>query len=247
MMGSIHPYQRILFIDIMESLANKDAQRCTHLLLKLGEFDEEPDVQWLEREIDDFMGRHLFKPLKNMDIARLLQDLLSIATKHRIRIPPVIFLMIKAFTAVEGTARLLDPEFDIIAHAEPFVKRAKWSRYSPHKIVQNVFAILTDSMSVLQMLPQEVLYLVRLARQNKLTLNMEVKDLKTLFLDVDQASNRLSFSVIVASLILSSALLLAFSTPPLAYGVSLVGMLVFCAAVVLGVWLLVAILRKGML
>jgi len=60
-------------------------------------------------------------------------------------------------------------------------------------------------------------------------------------------SNRLSFSIVIAALIIGSALLLAFATPPLIYGISFVGMLGFVAAAVLGIWLLIAILKKGML
>ena len=247
MTGSVDERQRALFVDIMGSFAQKDAGRCTRLLMDLGEFEEEPDIRLLEREVEDFMGRHLFKPLKDLDVGRLLQDLLNIATRNKIRIPPVIFLMIKAFTAMEGTARLLDPEFDMIAYTEPFIRRAKLARYALEKIARHVVSALADSVDVLQSLPHETLNLVRLIRQNKLTVNMDMKDLGTLLRDLNQAGNRLSFSIIIAALILSSALLLAFHTPPLVYGISLVGMLVFCAAAVMGVWLLVAILRKGML
>lgn len=247
MTGSVDKYQRALFVDIMESLALKDAERCARLMLELGEYDEEPDIRVFQREIDDFMGKHLFKSLKDLDIARLMQDLLEIATQNRIRIPPVIFLMIKAFAAVEGIARLLDPEFDMIAHATPFVKKAKLARYAPGKIAENIFTTLSDSMHVLQSLPRELLNVTRLVRNNKLIFNMDLKGLDVFLRTLDQVSNRLSFSIIIAALIMGSAFLLAYSTPPLFYGVSFVGMMGFGVAAFLGLWLLIAILRKGML
>lgn len=247
MTGSVDKRQRALFVDIMESLALKDAERCARLMLELGEYEEEPDIRVFEREIDDFMGKHLFKSLKDLDVARLLQDLLEIATKNKIRVPPVIFLMIKAFAAVEGIARLLDPEFDMITHATPYIKRVKLARYSPGNIAENVFKTVSDSMHVIQALPHELLQIIRLVRHNKLTLHMDMKGLDVFLRTMDQVSNRLSFSIIIAALIIGSAYLLAYSTPPLFYGVSLVGMLGFCAAAFLGIWLLIAILRKGML
>ncbi|MCE5209971.1 MAG: AarF/ABC1/UbiB kinase family protein [Deltaproteobacteria bacterium] len=247
MTGSVDKNTKALFVDILESIARKDAEQCARLMLKLGEYDEEPDLRLLEKEIDDFMGKHLFKSLKEVDLARMLQDLLEIASHNRIRIPPVIFLMIKAFAALEGIARLLDPEFDIIAHAQPFVKRAKLARYSPGRLAENLFTTVYDSLNVLQELPREMLQLTKLIRQNKMTINMEMRWIDTFLRDLDQASNRLSFSIIIAALIIGSAFLLAYSTPPLVYGISLVGMLGFSAAAVLGIWLLIAILKKGML
>lgn len=247
MTGCVDKRRRALFIDILESVAKHDPERSARLLLELGEYDEEPDIRLFEKEIDDFMGRHLFKSLKDIDVSKLLQDFLDIATRHRVRVPPVIFLMMKAFAAVEGIARLLDPGFDMISHAEPFVKRAKMSRYSPKKITEGLLTTLSDSISVFQDLPREVLQVARMARQNKLTVNMEIKGLSSLLRTYDQVSNRLSFSIIIGALIIGSALLLAFKTPPLLYGISLVGMIGFSVAAVFGVWLLIAILKKGML
>ncbi|MBU1170578.1 MAG: AarF/ABC1/UbiB kinase family protein [Proteobacteria bacterium] len=247
MTGFVDKRRRALFIDLLESVAKKDSERSARLLLDLGNYEEEPDIRLFEKEIDDFMGRHLFKSLKEIDLGRLLQDFLAIATRNKVSVPPVIFLMIKAFAALEGIARLLDPGFDMIAHAEPFVKRAKLSRYSPRKITEGMLTALSDSISVFQDLPREVLQVARNARQNKLTLNVEIKGLGNLLRTYDQVSNRVSFSIIIGSLIIGSALLLAFKTPPLVYGVSLVGMIGFSVAAVFGIWLLIAILKKGML
>ena len=247
MTGSVDKKRRALFVDILETLARKDPERCARLMLELGEYDEEPDIRVFENEIEDFMGKHLFKSLKDIDLACLIQDLLDIATNNKIRIPPVIFLMIKAFAAMEGIARLLDPGFDMIAYAEPFVKKVKLARYHPKQLVEDLWIAVSDSVNVLRSLPAELLQVTRLIRQNKFIMNMDVRGFENFMKTLDQLSNRLSFSIIIAALIVGSALLLAFSTPPLIYGFSLVGMLGFCAAALLGVWLLIAILKKGML
>lgn len=247
MTGSVDKRTRDLFVDILESVAKRDAERSSRLLLDIGEYDEEPDVRLFEKEVDGFMGRYLYKSLKDVDVGRLLQDFLEIATRNKIRVPPVIFLMMKAFAAVEGIARLLNPEFDMIGHAEPYVKRAKLARYSPKKIKEGLVAALSDSITVIQDLPKEVLQVTRNARMNKLTINVELKGLDMILRSHDQVSNRISFSIIIGCLIIGSALLLAFKTPPLMYGISLVGMIGFTVAAVLGIWLLIAILKKGML
>ncbi len=247
MTGCVDKRKRDLFVDILESVALKDSERSARLLLELGEYDEEPDIRRFEKEIDDFMGKHLFKSLKDVDVGRLIQDFLDIATRNKVRIPPVIFLMMKAFAAVEGIARLLYPEFDMIDHAEPFIRKAKLSRYNPKRMVRELFTTISDSLTVFQDLPRELLHLTRLTRQSKLAVGVEIKDLDVLLRANDQVSNRLAFAIITGSLIIGSALLLAFGTPPLLYGVSLVGMLGFSVAAVLGIWLLLAILKKNML
>jgi ubiquinone biosynthesis protein len=63
----------------------------------------------------------------------------------------------------------------------------------------------------------------------------------------DRISNRISFSILIAALIIGSALIVISETPPLIYGISLIGIILFLAAAIMGIWLLVAILRKGRL
>jgi ubiquinone biosynthesis protein len=63
----------------------------------------------------------------------------------------------------------------------------------------------------------------------------------------DRVSNRISFSIIIAALIIGSALILASSIPPLFYGVSLIGIMGFVAAAFMGLWLLISMMRKGRL
>mgnify|MGYP000532488003 CR=1 FL=1 len=75
--------------------------------------DDEPDAVELEKDVADFIAQHLYRPLKEIQLARVIQHMLELATRHRMRIPPDIFLMVKALAQLEGVARCLDPEFDI--------------------------------------------------------------------------------------------------------------------------------------
>jgi ubiquinone biosynthesis protein len=63
----------------------------------------------------------------------------------------------------------------------------------------------------------------------------------------DQTSNRIAFAVIIAALLIGSALIVISNTPPLIWGISAIGLAGFLLALILGLWLLVAILRKGSL
>jgi ubiquinone biosynthesis protein len=62
-----------------------------------------------------------------------------------------------------------------------------------------------------------------------------------------QISNRISFSIVIAALIIGSALIVISEIPPLFYGISLIGIIGFFAAALMGIWLLIAIIKKGRL
>jgi ubiquinone biosynthesis protein len=247
MAGVVDHQTRDDFVDLVESIINQNEVRAAQVLLKLTYREEEPDRRLLEREVADFMGRHLYKPLKDIELGKLLQQLLELATRFRLRIPPDIFLMMKALSTVEGVGRMLDPEFDMIARATPFITRVKLERFKPERIAADVYDMGSQLLQFVRQFPNQLLDLANLIRQEKLRLQIEHRGLENMLATHDRISNRISFSILIASLIIGSALIVISETPPLVYGISLIGILLFFAAAIMGIWLLVAILKKGKL
>jgi ubiquinone biosynthesis protein len=247
MVGVVDRQTRDDFVDLLDSIAHQNEIQVSEVLLKLTYWDEEPDRRMLEREVADFMGRHLYKPLKEIELGKLLQQMLEVAAEFQLRIPPDLFLMIKALGTVEGVGHMLDPDFDMIARATPFIKNVKLERYKPERVAEELFDLTTKLLRFLQQFPKELLDITQIIRQRKLSLQFEHRGLETMLITHDRISNRISFSILIAALIVGSALIVRSKTPPLIYGISLIGIILFLAAAIMGIWLLVAILKKGRL
>ena len=246
-MGTVDRGTREAFVELVDAVVRRDEPRTTRVLLKLTLWEEEPDMRQLAKDVADFMGEHLYKPLKDIHVGRLLQNMLELAAQHRLRIPPEIFLMMKAISTVEGVGLALDPHFDMIAHAEPFIKQVKLSRFSPKRLGNDAVSIFAQYMDFVQEFPKDLLEITRTIRQKKFTFMLELKNMENMLHTHDQISNRVSFSIIIAALIIGSALIVISKTPPLLYGISLIGIIGFLAAAFMGLWLLVAIIKKGKL
>jgi ubiquinone biosynthesis protein len=65
--------------------------------------------------------------------------------------------------------------------------------------------------------------------------------------EIDRSSNRLSFSVIIAGILVGSSLIVNFKVGPLFFGFPAIGLVGYFTAGVLGLWLLIAIMRSGRL
>jgi ubiquinone biosynthesis protein len=247
MMGTVDRSTRESFVELIDAVVRKDEARTTQVLIKLTLWDEEPDKRLLGKDVADFMGEHLYKPLKDIQIGKLLHNMLELASQHRLRIPPEIFLMMKAISTVEGVGLSLDPDFDMIAHAEPFIRQVKLSRFSADRLSSDAVSIFAQYMDFVQEFPKDLLEITRTIRQKKFTFMLDLKSMENMLHTHDQISNRISFSIIIAALIIGSALIVISKTPPLFYGISLIGIIGFLAAALMGIWLLVAIIRKGRL
>ena len=247
MVGAVDRRTRENFVDLIDAVVQKDAYRTSQVFIQLTDWDDEPDERHFEKDVAEFMVQHLYRPLKDIRVGKLLHQLLELASRHRLRIPPGIFLMMKALTTIEGVARMLDPDFEMITKAAPFVKRILLGRFTPQRISGDMYRLALDLMKFLKQVPKDLLDISRMVRQQKLYVRIENQGLDRMLSTHDQISNRISFSIIIAALIIGSALIVISEIPPLFYGISLIGIIVFLAAAVMGIWLLVAIIRKGRL
>ncbi len=248
MTGTVDRQTRENFVDLLDSVARRnDPAMAADALLKIAIRDKEPDIRMLEKDISEFMGQYLYKPLKEIDMGELLHHMLELTFRHRLRIPPDIFLMMKALSTTESVGLMLDPDFDMTTRATPFIKRVKAARFYPKRIAGDIIRFISEQLQFVQDFPKEMLEITRMIRQQKLNFRIEHHGLEKMLSTHDQISNRISFSIVIAALIVGSALIVLSKTPPLFYGISVIGIVGFLTAAIMGFWLLVAILRKGRL
>jgi ubiquinone biosynthesis protein len=247
MVGSVNRQTREDFVELVDSVVHGHEGRTAQVLLKITSWDSEPDIRELEKDVADFLGQYLYKPLKDIRIGKLLKQLLDLTTRHHLRIPPDTFMMLKALATLEGVATMLDPDFDIISRAEPFIRRIKLARFHPKRITGDFLRTFSDMLDVMQQIPRDIREISKFIRQRKIPVVIEHRGLDEMLSTHDQISNRISFSIIIAALIIGSALIVISKTPPYFFGISLIGIIGFLAAAVMGIWLLVAILKKGKL
>ncbi|HKK91579.1 MAG TPA: AarF/UbiB family protein [Desulfobacteraceae bacterium] len=247
MTGFVSRDTRETFVDLIKSIDAKNTRLSVRFLLELAFYEEEPDVAALEKEVAQFVDAYFEKPLKEINLTNLINDIIEMASSHHMTIPPDLFLMMKAFASVEGIARKLDPDFDMMAAAVPYVKAAKFSRFSFSRLAEDAMGLARESLRFIRIFPSDVLELLRIAKQGRFQVNIRLEGLDRMLATHDQISNRLSFAIIIAALIMGSAQVLNSEIPPLLFGVSIIGIAGFVAAALMGIWLLVAIIKKGKL
>ena len=107
--------------------------------------------------------------------------------------------------------------------------------------------MMSRLLQFLQQFPKDLMDLTGMIRDRRLSFQLEHKGLETMLATQDQTSNRMSFAIIIAALIIGSALIVISEIPPLVFGISLIGIIGYLVAAVMGFWLLVAIIKKGRL
>jgi ubiquinone biosynthesis protein len=239
MMGCIGRRTREDCAELIHALAKRDESKVVRTLLKLVEYDDRPAVHLLERDVADFVGRHLYKPLNEIHIGKLLQELLELLFRHRLKIPQDLFIMFKTLTTWEGVGLSMDPDFQIMQRAAPFVERLKMARMHPERIAEEMWESGIDIMQFLRDFPAELREILMQIKQGKIKIEFENRGLEPMLTTQDRGSYRTAFSIIVAALIMGSALIVLAKIPPFLFGIPLIGVIGFVVAVIMAGWLFI--------
>ena len=245
MMGRIERQSREDFANLVMGIVRRDEAKTMDALLRLTVFDEQPDRRLLGRDVAEFIDQHFYRSLKELELGKLLNQLLEMVARHRLRVPPDLFLMIKALSTVEGLGSILDPDFDAIKQAAPFVRRVQMNRLNPRRIAGDIMDSGAEVIHLLKEVPGELREILSQAKQGKVKIEFEHRGLEPMLSTHDRISNRLAFAVVLASLIIGSSLIVLSGIPPKWYGIPLIGLAGYLIAGVMGLWLLITILRRG--
>ena len=247
MMGRIDRKTRENMVDLLMGLVRHEPAEMVTALLRITEWEDEPDRRALEREAAAFIDQHFNRPLKELELGKLLQQVFRIATEFRLRVPPDLFLLIKALTVVEGLGRKLDPDFDVVSKAAPFVKRVQLERYHPKRLAGDLWDYSGELLELIRELPGEIRNILRMARQGKLQMEVILGGLEKLHTTQDRSSNRLAFAIVLAAMVVGSSIIIHSGIPPTWHGIPIIGLAGYVVAGLMGFWLLISILRRGML
>ncbi|MCB1055248.1 MAG: AarF/ABC1/UbiB kinase family protein [Acidobacteria bacterium] len=245
MMGRIDRSTREDFAGLVLGIVRRDSQGMKESLLALCHHGGEADPPGLERDLAEFADRHFFRPLREIRLGDVLQQLLELAARHQLGIPPDLFLMIKALANVEGLCRGLDPDFEISSHAAPFLRRIQLERYYPQRLARDLAESGGEVLALMRDVPGELRATLAQLRRGRSRLGFELRGLDPLNATLDRVSNVLAFAIVLAALIIGSSLIVLAGVPPLWHGIPLIGLAGFVVAAVMGFWLLASILRHG--
>ncbi len=245
MMGRISRKMRENFANLVMNIVRRDEERATEAVLQLMLWDDPPDYYSLERDVGDLIDTYFYRPLKDVNLGKLLQQLLEMTSRHRLRIPPDLFLMIKALSSAEGLGRRLDPNFDATKEAAPIIRRIYLSRFNPKRILEDIFESGSDILNLVGEIPQEIREILRQARQGRVKMEFAHRGLEPLITTHDKISNRIAFAIVLASLIIGSSLIVLSGVPPKWHEIPIIGLAGYIVAGVMGFWLLISTMKSG--
>lgn len=111
---------RRAFAQFFAGWAGGNGKIMAKLMSELSPSARVPDYEAYEKEVDEFVGRYLGKPLGEVQVSTVAFDMFNILRRHRVRVNPVYTMCNVAIAVTEGIGKQLDPRLDLVQEALPF-------------------------------------------------------------------------------------------------------------------------------
>ncbi len=247
MMGRLSQKVRDEFVELIYHIVDDNPPRVARSVLRLTIQDRPADVNALERDVAQFMDAYLGRPLASLNLNQILGEILQALVRHRLRLPPDLYLMLKAISAIESLAVALDPDFDLVQEASPYVRRIFMDRFRPTRIAKDLAGTGRELAHALRDAPDALRELSEQARSGQLRIQLQQEHLPKVLRVSSAIGNRLALAFVLGSSLVGSAIVAAAEIPPLWRGISLLGLGGFVVSLFLSFLLMIAIVRHGKL
>jgi ubiquinone biosynthesis protein len=242
MVGYLRDRDRLELIRLYLVAVALDADGIVDQLIRMGAAGAEVDQVGLARNIGRLLNKYYALPLKNIRAREVVEEIMPIVFHHHLRLPSDLWLLGKTLAMMEGVGLQLDPEFDVFAVAQPFVRRLVWKMVMPNSGWARA-ALLSGANwgELFNRLPRAGnRMLERIERDEPFKIHLD--DTDRIMNKLDRLITRLSLSILVGSLIVGLAFLVPSASPNSWVQWMVIGGLV--AIINLGIWLFISLFRS---
>ena len=152
-MGELSKHDQMTVARMLLAVMNSNFMQLILVVHQAGWIPPGTDQDALAREMRRTVGPMVSKPMHELDFAGILIQVMDIARRFHLEIPPQLMLLLKTLVHVEGLGTDLYPELDIWKLAKPILTDWIKANVNPVKNIKELSQQLPDLLLGAQDLP----------------------------------------------------------------------------------------------
>jgi ubiquinone biosynthesis protein len=201
-----------------------------------------------QAELRELFYRYYGAPLSQIDPLQVIRDGFDLIYSMNLELPTRWLLLDKAIATLASVGVELYPEFNVFEVAKPYARNLMIGRYSPQRMLGRARRESTDLVRIARELPYQVHDVLEQVRDGQVEVGFVHKGVDDFLVKLDSSMNRLVVALIVATGVISSALIGVFAEGgPHFLGLHVLSFVGFFLSAILAIWLLIGVLRHNRL
>jgi len=226
MVGKISQKDQSALVEFIIGLGRDDAQRIVENVEKL-QGEEVEDKVALEKDMAAFIEEYGSKAVKDIDLNSAIATGRELVNKHKLKLNPDLFLLLRAIAMLEGIGITLDPEFRSLEIIKPYAFKLIRSKLNPRNLLKSkaVVAAIGDLAGLAMSLPSDTRKILHKLSNDKLRIQVEDKAKGDISKSISQAGYTISLAILASAFLIVFCYFYQLQLPHILWGLNLPSLL----------------------
>ena len=189
-MGELSKSDQMTVARMLLAVMNSDFMQLIQIVHQAGWIPPGTDQDALAREMRRTVGPMVSKPMHELDFAGILIQVMDIARRFHLEIPPQLMLLLKTLVHVEGLGTDLYPDLDIWSTAKPILSEWVKAQMNPQKNLKELGQKIPDLLLGAQDLPMLMIESLNGLKNQSAWHSKQLHELQMMRLEVENQQKR---------------------------------------------------------
>ncbi|HEU5227949.1 MAG TPA: AarF/UbiB family protein [Ktedonobacteraceae bacterium] len=203
MVGRFDAEQKEQVLLLLLAFAERQGERVADIYTNMTQVSHTCDRHGFTQQICTLISRYHDRSNDHLEIGKGLLEVAALAQSYHMAVPAQLTLLGKAMLNLDGTLRVLAPELNFVQIIRSYMERIMQERALIHLSEGRAYSWFLDTRHLIDHLPRRANTIVDKLAHDQLTIQMRIHSLEGA---IQQAARKLSFGLIVSSLLLSLSL-----------------------------------------
>ncbi len=237
--GTVSQVGRDQLADLFVAIIDNDVALAVDTLFAAAGSPGDIDLAELEREVSRLITKYYNKSLNEIRIGELISEVLTLVRDHHLLLSSELAMLLTTLVVLEGSGRMLDPDFDFVAVTAPFARKITNARMAPDAVMRSLTQNARRLLRIATDLPESFSRLLKRAGQGEFRIVVQPSGFDPIMKRVEEVANRLAFALVVSAFVIGLSMLLANTEVPAWFTV--VARIAWAAALGVGSWFFISI------
>ena len=239
--------------------AERDYDLVMEALLASGVLPSEGvDLARFRRDLKDISEPFYGRSLQTISVRDVYDQVMQLVSKYQIHLPRNLLLLFKTLIQTEALGKTLGSDASILTVMKPYARQLLQKGDESRKILRNMGQELRNTSNYLKTAPKLIHDILKQTATGRQVVALRHTGFDQMNQKFERSVNRLVIGLIVSASTIAAALILNSDQTVIQFQVRLLGyqslsltavlgVVGYCIATVLGLWLIISIFRSGKL
>ncbi len=189
-MGELSKKDQMTVARMLLAVMNNDFMQLIQIVHQAGWIPPGTDQDALAREMRRTVGPMVSKPMDQLDFAGILLQVMDIARRFHLEIPPQLMLLLKTLVHVEGLGTDLYPQLDIWKLAKPILTEWVKQQMNPVKNFKELGQQIPDLLLGAQDMPTMLIDSLNGLKNQSIWHDRQLREIQNLRLEIAREQRR---------------------------------------------------------